>query len=290
LHKGLKLLKEDEGREEKLLTDEFSADYLGVGRNMAMAIRHWLVATGLAEHEVNSKGKATKDLVATALANIIWENDPYFAEESTWWLMHINLVMNQDYAYTWNWFFNHFNFERFDRSICVELLERKISLSKGLKASRSTLDRDTLCMLGSYARPIPAHNKDPEDSIDCPFTELGLMNYYRTTGYYQINKEFKAINFYAFMYLVSTLLYKEGGGKTVDIPFYDLVRIENSPGKVFLLSNEALFDLLVLYEQEEKDNLTIRGLAGERQIVIRNKRPLSWVTQLYQSVEEKVLV
>ena len=67
LHKGLKLLKEDEDRDEKLLTHELSADYLGVGKNMAMAIRHWLVATGLAEHDENEKGKSVKNLVPTTL-------------------------------------------------------------------------------------------------------------------------------------------------------------------------------------------------------------------------------
>ncbi|MCK5673404.1 MAG: DUF4007 family protein, partial [Spirochaetales bacterium] len=56
------------------------------------------------------------------------------------------------------------------------LLERKVTLSKGIRSSRSTLDRDALCMFGSYARSIPAQNKDPEESIECPFSELGLIN------------------------------------------------------------------------------------------------------------------
>ena len=71
LHKGLKLLIEDQEREEKLLIHEFSADYLGVGKNMAMAIRHWLVATELATHELNEKGKPTKNLLPTKLGKLI---------------------------------------------------------------------------------------------------------------------------------------------------------------------------------------------------------------------------
>lgn len=290
LHKGLKLLREDESRDDKLLTHELSADYLGVGKNMAMAIRHWLVATGLAKHEVNDKGKSQKNLLSTTLGKIIWENDPYFSEESTWWILHINLVHSVDYAYTWNWFFNHFNFERFDRSICVELLERKVTLSKGLKASRKTLDRDALCMFGSYARSIPAQAKDPEESIDCPFAELGLINYYRTTGYYQVNKDIKDISFAVFMYSLSLIFHDSNNAGFVDIPFYDLVRTDNSPGKIFQLNNDALFDLLVFYEAESNGDLLIRGLAGERQIVVKNRSSEKWLNQLYQSIEEGILV
>ena len=47
LHKGLKLLIEAPDK----LVHEFSADWLGVGKNMSRSIRHWLVVTGLAERE-----------------------------------------------------------------------------------------------------------------------------------------------------------------------------------------------------------------------------------------------
>ena len=290
LHKGLKLLIEDKDREEKLLIHEFSADYLGIGKNMAMALRHWLVATGIAEHEINEKGKPTKNLIPTHLGEIIWKNDPYFAEESTWWIIHINLIHNPEYAYSWNWFFNHFNFERFDRSICVELLERKVTLSKGMKASRNTLDRDVLCMLGSYSRSIPAQIKDPEESIECPFSELGLLNYYRTTGYYHINKEKKDISFFVFMYSIALIFLKDDKSKQIDIPFYDLVRSDNSPGKIFQLNNEALFELLVEYEKFSDGDLVTRGLAGERQIIVKNKKPLEWISKLYESIEETIQI
>ena len=45
LNKGLRLLVEDPIK----MTDEYYADWLGVGRNMGKAIKHWLVATGIAQ-------------------------------------------------------------------------------------------------------------------------------------------------------------------------------------------------------------------------------------------------
>src|SRR6056297_2907401 len=93
LYKGLNfLVKEDERWK---LVDDLAADYLGVGRNMAKSINHWLLATGLAK-KVMEKGKSgryvqTKYLEPTDFAKIIWRFDRYFLDTRTWWLIHINL-------------------------------------------------------------------------------------------------------------------------------------------------------------------------------------------------------
>ncbi|MDA3941594.1 MAG: hypothetical protein PF693_20185, partial [Spirochaetia bacterium] len=62
------------------------------------------------------------------------------------------------------------------------------------------------------------------------------------------------------------------------------------PGKIFQLSNEALFELLVTYEAESEGELKIRGLAGERQIVVKNRSSQEWLNNLYQTIDEGVLV
>ena len=91
------------------------------------------------------------------------------------------------------------------------------------------------------------------------------------------------------MYSLS-LLFSNDNADYIDIPFYDLVRVDNSPGKIFQLSNEALFELLVSYEAESNGDLQIRGLAGERQIVVKNRTSKVWLEHLYQFIEEGVLV
>lgn len=294
LYKGLNLLINEEERWK--LVDDLAADYLGVGRNMAKSINHWLVATGLA-NKVKVEGKSgkmvqTKDLEATEFAELIWKHDPYFMDTNTWWLIHINLVNDPENAATWNWFFNSFHMNRFQKQVCLQALSRKETLSKGKKPSDTTLDRDLSCFLNTYSKDIPSTKKDPEDEIESPLIDLGLLNYYRSSGYYQVNRDKRDINLFVFLYSVAKTLQtdeEKQDEKTWEIPFFDFIQIENGPGKIFALTNEGLFELLLRYETMYNGNfLELTGLAGERVLKIDNKSPLKWVEQLYkmESVNE----
>ena len=106
MHKGLKLLVED----PELLVDDNAPDHLGVGQNMAKSIRHWLVATCLAQATEKARGAKKSDLEPTALGRLVWRRDRYFVDHATWWAIHINLVNNPDHAASWTWFFNSFSF------------------------------------------------------------------------------------------------------------------------------------------------------------------------------------
>ena len=84
LHKGLRLLRE----EPEKFFDACAADYLGVGSNMAKAVRHWMNATGLTCPDSERRGR----IRPTEFGGIVFEHDPYFVETGTWWFLHANLV------------------------------------------------------------------------------------------------------------------------------------------------------------------------------------------------------
>ena len=292
LYKGLNLLINEEERWK--LVDDLAADYLGVGRNMAKSINHWLLATGLAK-KVKVEGKSgkmvqTKDLEPTNFAELIWKHDPYFMDTNTWWLIHINLVNDPENAATWNWFFNSFHMNRFQKQVCLQALSRKETLSKGKKPSDTTLDRDLSCFLNTYSRDIPSTKKDPEDEIDSPLIDLGLLNYYRSSGYYQVNRDKRDINLFVFLYSVANAFQTDEDKmdeEIWEIPFFDFINIENGPGKIFALTNEGLFELLLRYENMYSDKfLELTGLAGERTIKIENKSSLMWAEHLYKRERE----
>ncbi len=151
LHKGLRLLTEEP---EKLIADD-SADWLGVGRNMAKSIRHWLVATQLAKPAAAPVQEESIALEPTELGNLVWKNDPYFLDPETWWALHINLVANPEHAIVWGWFFNQFSGTRFERSVSYEAADRFAKQQERRPPSQRTLHRDVACLLQSYAQKVP---------------------------------------------------------------------------------------------------------------------------------------
>ena len=170
------------------LSHEHVADWLGVGRNMAKSIRHWLQATGLCQQVGGGRHRKGAMLEPTGLGHLVWERDPYFTDIGTWWALHVNLISSPEHAVTWDWFFNNFKLQRFDKAVCVDSLQRYLQMQRGRIPSPRTLDRDASCLLLSYSRSIPDRGVDPEEAQESPFTELGLLSHYRTSGYYEVNK------------------------------------------------------------------------------------------------------
>ena len=285
LHKGVRLLR---NRPDQLMSVD-AADYLGVGRNMAKSIRHWLVATGLAQpchiHKIANKPVLT----TTDFAELVWKHDPYFTEPGTWWALHVNLVNCSEHALTWTWFFNSFGFDRFDRSVCLEGLRRHLELSKQRMPSLRTLQRDVACLLASYARVIPPADEDPEEGNDCPFRELGLISHFKTSGYYQTHQGRKDIPAELFGYALSKAFRDAADGKgTTDITLLDAARAAGGPGRAFLLTTEALFEVANQAESTLEDgSIEIVGLAGNRAIRTVRRFPLEWLEQYYLNVAKK---
>jgi len=284
LHKGLKLLVE----KPELIVDEDAADWLGVGRNMAKSIRHWLVATGLAQPHSESNSKTAK-LTTTDFGVQVWKHDPYFTELGTWWALHINLVNCSQHALTWTWFFNSFNFDRFDRAVCVESLRRYLDFSQQRMPKTGTLERDVACLLSSYARVIPAADDDPEDGQDCPFRDLGMLSFFKTSGYFQSHRGLKDVPAELFGYCLSAAFCDAATEKgSTDILVLDAARQVGGPGHAFLLTTESLFELASQIESSKANGgIEIVGLAGNRAIRVANRSPLDWLKRYYRNLKKK---
>lgn len=154
-------------------------DVLGIGANMVKALRYWLVAVGLT-HEVRVNGRAVQR--PTDLGEIIHENDPYFEELGTLWLLHYELVKNRTATDTeataWWYFFNEFKTSEFTREdFLTELNKFLRSSDEGEKPVR-TIEDDFNCIISTYVSRMKANPEKvkPESNIDCPLGELGLID------------------------------------------------------------------------------------------------------------------
>lgn len=99
---------------EKFFSENYGADALGVGSNMAKAIRYWLKAGKFIEESPKNGANLTD------IAKIIKDNERIFRGSFALWIYHINLVFNKDMATTWYLFLM--------RRIWMNSLKRKLSI------------------------------------------------------------------------------------------------------------------------------------------------------------------
>jgi hypothetical protein len=173
----------------------------------------------------------------------------------------------------------------------VESLTRHIEMSQNRPPSAATLGRDLGCLLSSYARTIPGTLDDPEDGSDCPLRDLGLLSFFKTSGYYQLHHEVKAIPPEVLGYSLATAFEDAAdGSRSTDISITDASRKAAGPGRSFALTAETLFEVASRAESLCEDNeIQISGLAGDRVIRVKQRPPLEWVEALYTFIDEREL-
>ena len=148
-------------------------DTLGIGANMVKALRYWLQAVGLTQEQISGKRKQT----LTELGKIIRENDPYMEELGTLWLLHYKLATNKDEATAWYFFYNEFKPMDFTRDDFLTQTGNYLR-ELGENIAERSIEDDYNCIINTYIPRIKLNPKkfDPEDNIDCPLGELGLID------------------------------------------------------------------------------------------------------------------
>lgn len=285
LHKGLTAVRRNQG----IFADPFAGDVLGVGRNMAKSIRYWLKATGLAELQPLAGSGVDAALAPTTLGELVLERDPFFLELGTWWAVHCNLATNATDAFAWSWFFNQFELRRFDRAVCNEALRNHTTYHLPRPPKPATLQREVACLLSSYARVIPPEHNDPEEASICPLTELGLVHYFRSSGYYQLEIGPKEVPPELFCYAIGRMSQLAGmTSGPLAVPLRDITLARNSPGRLFCLNAEQVFDAALTAERElGAKALKLEAAAGERVVRLTGRRgPEQWLKDYYQRLRK----
>ena len=155
--------------------NENPMDVLGIGSNMVKALRYWLQTVGLTKEA--TKGKRVQNL--TPLGHEIFANDKFIEELGTLYLLQYQLAKQEEEATAWYYFFNVFSMSEFTREEFVQGLQNYILMSEDAStvAIRS-LNDDFACIINTY---LPRYKSNPgkvspENNIDCPFGELGLVD------------------------------------------------------------------------------------------------------------------
>lgn len=262
LHKGITAVATN----PNVFSEYMGADALGVGSNMAKAIRYWLKVLGVTQ-EVARKGT-----YLTELGRLILEQDSYLEDIFTVWLLHLQLLFHKEDATAWYLFFNEVAAEEFHREELFRLMRQAMNLycGEGTYSERS-LESDCTVLLNMYIKQREM-DSDPEEKSVSPFSVLGLLQM-EQRRYRRQQPEWDQLH--PLIVLIGILLYQyqevaekklgdsRGGGqeqRRVGISIDDLLYKRNAPGKTLHLSRMVFH--LYLDRLAAREYLDINRTAG----------------------------
>lgn len=249
-----------------IFADDDALVKLGVGKNMVASIRHWLLATKLAD-TVSARGG---DLFPTELGAMLLTDDgadPYLEDPATLWLLHWNLCGPGSQSYTWAFAFNVFREWEWTASALVTAVQNAARATSSKTFSQETVERDVSVFLQTYVAPTD-RSQNAEDGLDCPLRELGLLRA-GFGGQQQYSfvigpKPSLPVSIFAWA-LRKFWDWKYPGSST--IAARDIAHAEGSPGMVFKLDEDSTLAYLDQLEVLTAGALRFEDTPLVRQVV-----------------------
>ena len=256
LKKGLDAIQDDPqifARDHALVT-------LGVGKNMVTAIRHWLLATGMAR-------VTGRELLPTPLGQSLLADegfDPYLEDPATLWVLHWKLCGPGSECFTWAWTFNFLREWEWSREKLIADL--MVAAAKNGKApSYETVERDCGVFLSTYVESTRA-GQNSEDGLDSPLRELGLIR----PGFEQhlrFNVGPKpSLPAAVFAYALASF-WSWKAPRAATISAREIAHAEGSPGVVFKLDEDSTLAYLDALSDLTGGSLRFEDTPIVRQVV-----------------------
>lgn len=270
-----------------LFTDknENPMDILGIGANMVKSLRYWLQAVGLTRE--TKSGKRIQTL--TELGLQVYEHDRYIEELGTLYLLHYQLACQREEATAWYFFFNDFSVSEFTKEDFVRDLQNYILMTNdGETFAIRSLNDDFTCIINTY---LPRYKSNsgkisPENNIDCPFGELGLIDIAnkKKRTYKKSIPSPKSFS----PWIILAVIVDQAGDRD-EIALNELLTKSCNIGRVYNLDAVALLD--VLHEVENIGMIKIIRTAGMDVIHINTSLKFEdCVEKYYDSLNNDLLV
>lgn len=257
-------------------------EQLGVGSKMVKSIKYWLLATNICVERYTNSGRSRELILTEDYGQIINQYDPYFDDIFTLFTLHYQIVKNDNLCMTWNLFFNEYNGVDFTKedmvSVCAALLNKR--LEEGSTFSESLFSDDCGSVLRMYQNSF--ESEDPEESLQCPLSCLGLVSKSSRAknAYIKSAPSKDDLNKLAVLYVMVSNLSEEKRSVGIN----ELVTAANNIGRVFNLNrvsvNEYLDQLRIA------GYLTINRTAGLDMVYLNNAiTPASVLTKYYEEAQ-----
>ena len=233
---------------------------LGVGKNMVTSIRYWCSAFKVLEDNPDVTSKARYSIPSDFGNKLLDENgwDEFLEDPASLWLLHWNLLKPTCEAAAWYFTFHVFHQVEFSADDLFEAL-CKYRDSLGSRIVDASLKKDITCILRMYVEQ-GSRTGVSEDSIDCPFTELGIIQTLGNSKRYTFQVGSKA-NLPAEVVVAACLEFAASKGSQKTISISSLTFDPGSPGLAFKLNESAICDAITQVERWS-NHLTLSDSAG----------------------------
>jgi len=257
--------------------DERAVVDLGVGKNMVNSLRYWGKAFDILDD----------DDAPTALADYLLKDegaDPYLEDHASLWLLHYHLIRKNRFSIA-SLVFNEFRKERieFTKDALLRFLVRKTSEVDSNSSNSKTLEKDSGVFIRMYSKPDRSQKIDVEDDFNGVLIELDLLDRdkHRNQGgrmaeWFKIESGLRED--LPWQIVLYSILDRYPDQES--ITFQELHVGENSPGAIFALSGEGLFDKI---EQmtDELSGIVFSETAGNQVLQFKSPYSREYILSLY---------
>lgn len=223
---------------------------LGVGKNMVRSIRYWCDAFKLLE-EGHKNGRSSALKASAWGTQLLSHWDPFLEDPASLWLLHWHSLKPPCKATAWWIAFNDMSQAEFTQDDLTNVLSDYCQKSNHRSAA-SSLKKDATCILRMYVGQTANSRSGPtEDSLDSPFTELGLLQRAGDGRHFcfRIGSKPSLPAEVTVAACLEYVAYEERNEGTVSIS--NLLYEPNSPGMVFKLTESALCEAIETVARKE---------------------------------------
>lgn len=255
----------------------------GVGKNMALAIRHWALACGVIEERETRVG-------ATELGQSLFGGerawDPFMEKPATAWLVQWQVAGDPKMTTTWYWAFNHLVAQTFDHEALSTSILQYARARQWSRIAEKTVTRDVECFIRSY---VPRVDKVAgEDALEPVLAELGLIRPVAGRLYEFRRGPKPSLPNGVFAYALNAF-WNRHAPSAATLSVEAIAYEPGSPGRVFKLDENSIVERLTAMEEVTRGRVVWSDTAGVRQ-VLRVKpvtNPLALLASAYRVENEK---
>ena len=238
---------------------------------MAKSLRYWMRCAKL----LKEKGK--DGVYLSELGEKLQEKDSYLEDVFSLWLLHCNIVKNQEQATAWNIFFNDYDEMEFTREgLEREMLKKVKELEDIGDFSEKSVENDCEALLRMYVKKSDRES-DPEEKNISPFGKFELLKQ-KGKYYWKNQPALHMLPAEIVWYLLGDCVSEENS-----VSIDDLLVMPESPGNILNLKRTGLVEKLE--ELEAKGYIAMNRTAGLDMVYLVEKKTGAEIVETY--FEEK---